>query len=470
LGCAPSSSNPASLPSFDDVSAAPAVIQGAAASIVLIAIPGASATGSFISPNGLLLTNNHVLGVGICPVEGCYAQLTYNYQRGYSVEQPLTVFVVPMAIDIGLDMAVLQASESPGGQPLSTPSYLTIDSRTPAALEGSHIHIVGHPEGSVKKWTSGEVVWSDGDWVWTTAFVLPGNSGSPILDDHGHLVGLLHRSADGLDLVTADGVNESSIGTASAALVAALGEPLPGSIGSVAASTTAAGVVASELLYLTAHTPTANVNGAPAQVLDALGAACDAALAVTDYASPEDLASALQPCLDAENWIECRSDAKTAYGVCPDDTSEWQRRYQAYFEYWRSFNGEIALDEISFGIASLASTMASGQTAGAQTLAQALGEAKPALDFDVAEHLAAFGVDTYQGASVIDFVRSYKSVPDYALNGEDIVSTILWLAYLGAIDSSELQSLLGSLHADPTIDLGTKLFIELAEYNRGILP
>ncbi len=466
-GC---SARSASLPSFDDITSAPPIIQEAAAAVVLVSLPGESATASFISPDGLLLTNNHVLGVGICPVEGCYAQLTRNFQRGFPVEQPLTVFLVPRAVSIGLDMAVLQASASPGGPPLSTPSYLTIDSRTPAALEGTHVTIVGHPEASLKKWTAGEVVWSDGDWIWTTAFILPGNSGSPLLDDHGHLVGLLHRSAEDLDLVTADGVNESSIGTASSALIGAMSAPLPDSMWSVAAPTSEANVVANQLVYLTARTPTANVDGMPVKVLDALGAACDAALAVTDYASPEDLTAGLQPCSAAENWIECRVDAMTPYAVCPDDLSAWQRRYQAYFEYWRSFNGELELDDMSFAQASLSDSMADGQATGAQLLTQALDEAKPALDFHVALHLAAFEIGSYQGTSIVDFIRGYQSVPDYALNGGYLVTTILWLGNFGALDISEVQGLLSALHGDPTIDLGTKLLIELAEYYRGILP
>jgi len=305
-------------------------------------------------------------------------------------------------------------------------------------------------------------------WIWTTAFILPGNSGSPLLDDHGHLVGLIHRSADGLSLVTPDGVNESSIGTASAALIAAMGEPVPNSIWSVAASTTEADVVNQQLVDLAARTPTAIVDGVREQALASLGTACDAALAVTDYASPEDLSTGLEPCFDAENWIECRTDATTPYGACPNDTSAWQGRYQAVFEYWRSFNGQLERDEMSFAEAALADSMADGLTAGAQVLSQALAEAKPALDFHVALHLAAFQIDTYRGTSVVDFARG--CVPDYALNGEYLVSTILWLGNFGALGASDTQGLLEAVHDEASIDLGTKLLIELAEYNRGILP
>jgi hypothetical protein len=468
--CGCSSTGPTFGPSLDDITSAPPAIQTAAAAVVLVTMPGFSATASFISPDGLLLTNNHVLGVGVCPIEGCYAQLTWKFQRGAPQEQPVTVFVVPRAVDVGLDMAVLQASSTPGGPPLPTPSYLTIDARGPESLQGIHVAVVGHPEGSVKKWSAGEVVDADGSWVITNAFLLPGDSGSPLLDDHGHLVGLMHRIAEGEDLVTTDGLNSSSIGTASSALIAAMSAPLPGSMGSIAAPTTDAEVVDHQLLYLAARTPTAQVGGVGKQVLASLGEACDAALAVTDYASPEDLSTALKPCLDAEQWIECRSDAMTPFGVCPPDASAWQSRYEAVYQYWRSFNGELELDEMSFAEAALSDSNSGGQTAGAQLLSQALTVAQPALDFHVASHLAAFSVDTYRGASVVDFARNYASVPDYAASGQDLVGTILWLGNRGALGLADTRSLLSAVHDDRTIDLGTKLFIELAEYYRGILP
>ncbi len=467
-GC--SSAAPTGGPSFEDITSANQTIQTAAAAVVLVTMPGFVATGSFISPDGLLLTNNHVLGVGVCPIEGCYAQLTWNYQRGARLSQPVTVFVVPKAVDVGLDMAVLQASSAPGGPPLSTPSYLTIDSRDPGSLQGIHVTVVGHPEGSVKKWSEGQVIDADGSWITTSVFVLPGNSGSPLLDDHGHIVGLMHRSPEGEDLIADDGLNVSSIGTASSALIAAMSAPLPGSMGSISAPVTDAEAVSHQLLYLSARVQTARVGGASKQVLASLGEACDAALAVKDYASPDDLSSALEPCFDAEHWIECRSDAQTPFGVCPDDGAAWQSRYKAMYEALRSLNGELDLDEMSFAEAALSSTMADGQGVAAQLLTQALAMAQPPLDFHVASYLAAFSIDTYRGASVVNFTRNYGSVPDYAANGEDLASTILWLSNTGAIGFADTKSLLSAVHGDRTIDLGTKLFIELAEYNRGILP
>jgi hypothetical protein len=467
-GC--SSQAPTFGPTLNDITSANQTIQTAADAVVLVTMPGFVATASFISPDGRLLTNNHVLGVGVCPVEGCFAQLTWKYQRGAPLAAPVNVFLVPRAVDIGLDMAVLEAHSTPGGPPLSTPSYLTIDARDPTSLQGVHVTVVGHPQGSVKKWAAGEVVSADGNWITTSAFMLPGDSGSPLLDDHGDIVGLMHRGPEGEDLIADDGLNAYSIGTASSALIAAMSAPLPSSMRSISAPATDADVVKNNLLYLTARTSTANVGGATKQVLDTLGEACDAALAVTDYASPEDLSTALQPCFDSEQWIECRTGTMTPYAVCPTDTGAWQSRYEAVYEYWRSFNGELELDEMSFAEAALSPSMDEGQAVGAQLLTKALEVAQPPLDFHVASHLAAFSLETYRGASVVDFVRNYASVPDYAANGQGLVSTILWLGNRGSIGPSETKSLLAAVHDDRTIDLGTKLFIELAEYNRGILP
>jgi hypothetical protein len=472
LGGCSSSSASVHLPSFDDVSSAPPAIQTAAQAIVLIGIPGAVATGSFISPDGLLLTNNHVLGAGVCPIEGCYAQVTWMYQRGAPLQPAITLYVIPRAVDIGLDMAVLQASVAPGAPPFATPQYLTIDSHDPASLLGTHINIVGHPEGSVKKWSAGEVISTDGSWIWTSAFILPGNSGSPILDDHGHLVGLIHRAPTDEDLVADDGIDLYSIGTASSALIGAMGAPLPASMWSTAAPATDADVVYNQLVYLAARVQNANVGGAAKPVLTSLGAACDQGLAVNDYASPEDLESGLQPCLDAEAWIECRTDSMTAFGVCPDatDAAAWLQRYQAVFDTWVAFNGQLELDETSFAPAALSSSMAAGQTAGAQRLSQALASTKPALDFHVAPNLAAFAIATYQGTSVVDFTRGYASVPDYAFWGESIVETVLFLNHADELSGSDTGTLLTTLAADPTIDLGTKLYIEQVQYNSGALP
>ena len=217
LACSTGSdpSSATALPYFNDITSAPAAIQAAARAVVRVGTSGQYGSGSFISGTGLLLTNNHILGTPVCPVEGCWVSLSFEYEVGQSRSEPRVLFAVPVAVDVGLDMATAQIYLSPGGAKLATPDHLTLRPLSPAALVGMHVTVVGHPEGHLKKWTEGTVFDADGDWIQSTAYDLPGNSGSPFLDDAGQLVGLLHRSPKGWDLITRDGVNVSSIGTAS---------------------------------------------------------------------------------------------------------------------------------------------------------------------------------------------------------------------------------------------------------------
>jgi len=60
-----------------------------------------------------------------------------------------------------------------------SPDFLSLTSRSALELLGTHVFVVGHPEASLKRWTEGTVVDTDGQWFKSTAFTLPGDSGSP---------------------------------------------------------------------------------------------------------------------------------------------------------------------------------------------------------------------------------------------------------------------------------------------------
>jgi hypothetical protein len=335
--------------------------------------------------------------------------------------------------------------------------------------------LVGHPEGRLKKWTDGVVAYWFGSWFESTAYILPGDSGSPALDDDGKIVGIVHRGPTGEDLFTSDGVNVYSIGTASASIMKAMGAPsLPPVMISTAAAATADDVVANDRVYLNARVSTATVGSAPAAVLTLLGDACDAALARQDFRSPDDLDAALTPCYEAMTWIECRVDAgPVSYGVvCPSalDASAWTGRFQATNQRWRDMNGSLDLSPISFGLAHLAGSLSAGYTAGAQGLQQALAvPPQPALDFALANYLAAFRVPWYAGETIATYVAGYRSVPHYELQATSIASAAGWLYGGGVLPRAQLLAILSELHGDPQVSVGTKLYVEELEYAYGAL-
>ena len=461
------------LPRFDDLTTAPAPIQKAASAVVRIHTAGEYGTGSFISPDGLLLTNNHVLGDTVCPLEGCSIELRFQFQRGQPYQQPVTVFAVPVAVDVGLDMAAVQIeSGGPGGPHLPTPDYLTIVSHEPASLLEMNITVVGHPESRLKKWTAGRVVDVFGNWFSSTAYILPGDSGSPVLDDAGNLVGLIHRSPTGEDLISRDGVNVMAIGTASGPLQAAItAASLPTAMISTAADSTASAVVSSNLVYLNAGATTVKVGGTATEVLSLLGSACDAALARTDFISPDDLSSALQPCNSALEWIECRQDAPAGAHtkVCPSaDSSQWARRFQQMNALWIAMNGNSDLTPVTFGAAQLSPNRASGIEAGNARLQTALAAAgNPGLDFGLEVYAAAFDLESYQGINTLAWLNSYRKRPGYQDYGISIASAYGWWWDNGAVDKTSAVSSLSGLRDDPHVSVSGQLYADQILYEAG---
>jgi V8-like Glu-specific endopeptidase len=459
-----SSSSPATvtLPHFNDITTATPEVQTAARAVVRVRTAGQSGSGFFISATGLLLTNNHVLGDPVCAVEGCYVELTQMHQRGEPQQQPSNAFGVPTTVNAGLDMAAVQFYD-PNGNQLDTPDFLSIDSEDPASLLNQHVTIVGHPEGKLKKWTDGQVVDADGQWITTTAYTLPGDSGSPILNDQGQVVGLLHRGPTSEDLFSTTGVNMYSVGTASAPIGTVLAAPPSAPVVSTTAPTTKDDFLANDFVFLNAHVANVTVDGMSISAIPILGEACDAALARTDFTSPNDLSNALTPCYQAQTWIDCRSGSSEPYGiVCPAPTeqSAWASRYQSMNQLWLGMNGQPDYGTASFAIAQLQPTWDDGVSAGAQSLQQVLDAASPVLDFELAEYLAAFAIESYGGTQIATYVSNYKQVPHYELQGTYIAYAAGWRHNNGNMTTAQLQNLLKQLYADPNFSVGTRLAIE----------
>jgi V8-like Glu-specific endopeptidase len=457
-----------SLPSFHDVQDGSAIVRTAAEAVVLIATSGQSGTGVFISGDGTLLTNNHVLGAPVCPEEGCYVNLSFDYQRGATPAPSKLVFVVPFAVDLGLDIAAVHVLTGRDGVPFVPPSFLTLVSRSSRTLLGTHLTLIGHPEAGLKKWTDGVVVDATEEWIRTSAFGLPGDSGSPLIDDQGNMVAINHRGPNSQDLISQSGVNVFSIGSASAPVVQALAYPtLPPGMISLLADTTAESVVADNLVYRNAHVLTASIAGSQTDVLSLLGSACDAALARTDFTSIDDLDFALSPCFDASAWIECRVDQVATGGECPTDTNAWSARYDALNVLERDIGGGLELYYASRAHAPLASSKADGIAAAQTALQRALSQTPPPLDFYLAYYLGSVGIQSYQGVDLPSYTSAYAQVPGYNLQASYIAFLATWLNGNGWWTVDETLSVVRALYADPSVSIGAKLSIEQILYSWG---
>jgi hypothetical protein len=467
--CADDAPN-ANPPKLNDLTSAEKPIRVAAKAVVRIQHPaGLSGTGSFISDDGLMLTNNHVLGTEECAREGCLITLTFDHQRGEPSADPVDVFAVPEHADPGLDMAVLQLyTDDSLRRRLSTPDFLDFSPRDSKELIGTRVTAVGHPLGRLKKWSSGTVIDADGSWFESTVFSLPGSSGSPMLDDEGKIVGLLHRGSDGFDLLTRTSSNVSAIGTAAAALKPALDAPLPATMISLDDALTPEQVLAHSDAFLAGSEPEAEIDGVKTRILTVLADACDEGLAREDYTSLEELMSGLGPCLAAMDFIECRSDLDDPLDAavsCPMDREDWIARMQAVVQRQLDFNGSLELSPISFGIESLSLNESEGSARARRAILAALDQADPLYDFAMAPYLAAFGITSYAGQSTLDLIEGYKRFPFYERSAWDIALSALWLFSTGALEREQALRITKELYRNDKIDLGSRLRIEEILYN-----
>jgi hypothetical protein len=237
---------------------------------------------------------------------------------------------------------------------------------------------------------------------------------------------------------------------------------------SVDAATTSDAFATIEQIYQNGKATSINLGTSTSDPLSVLGPLCDAGLARSDFVSLEDLEAALEPCYSAQYWIDCRTDASPPPWavVCPatTDIATWQSRYLEMNQKFVAFNGMREYNDVSFAIADLQSSRASGIIAGTEALETALDAPTPVLDYTLANYLIAFQLYTYEGTGLSDYVRNYRQVSDYQLQGTSIVECASWLWGNSQWSPADFRAFLGQIGGDPNIDVGARLFADYYQY------
>src|SRR5258708_6441591 len=130
-----------------------------------------SGTGFFISPDGLLLTNFHVISGGSSIMAKTPSGAVYFLKSVLSASKTY-------------DVAKLQffATDVP---------YLTLGSSS-GAIEGQRVLVIGNPEGLEGTVSDGIIsAFRDNrSMIQITAPISPGSSGSPVLEEAGNVIGV----------------------------------------------------------------------------------------------------------------------------------------------------------------------------------------------------------------------------------------------------------------------------------------
>ena len=142
-------------------------------------------SGFFIDTRGYLLTNYHVIKSEVDPTYEGYSRLFIRFNETTGEKIPAKV----IGYDTVFDLALLKAE--------TTVKYAFGGSGSERANPGDRVFAIGSPAGLEKTITSGIVSATGrrflqmGDTVQVDVPVNPGNSGGPLLDEKGDLIGVV---------------------------------------------------------------------------------------------------------------------------------------------------------------------------------------------------------------------------------------------------------------------------------------
>ncbi len=176
---------------------AASVYRSASPSVVVIygfdsANQGSSGTGSLVTSDGMVLTNNHVIFNAKTGRPYSNIRVFFKPDRitgDVSVDLKESYPIRIVARDATLDLAIIQVQ----GAPRNVPLLELGDSEVVSV--GASVAAIGHPGGGgLWTLTTGTISSrrKDGtrDVFQTDAAINPGNSGGPLLDGNAHLIGV----------------------------------------------------------------------------------------------------------------------------------------------------------------------------------------------------------------------------------------------------------------------------------------
>lgn len=464
---------------FKNVSEATEALKQAARAVVkLETYDGGFGTAFFISKDGLLVTNNHVLGSDeiSCALEGCYVDLYFNLQIGSKKEDSQEVFAVPVSMDAAGDIALFQIyTDSSKAEKFSSPHSLSILARDSKQLQGESVHTIGHPKGGLKKWTQGKVFRKEGEWFNATNFSLPGSSGSPFLNSEGKVLGILHRSSRGNGLISRNNLISKTFGTASAEIVKMQNKPMGlDTFFSVREKHDLEEITENYDSYLMSHQGNALLeDGTKIHLLDALAQRCDNALKRKNFSNTEQIETALSYCTTrAWHWINCRNPEQgKGYKVCPaaKQKEAWQSRFEKAAEIaFKNHSDQFIRWYIS--PLRLASSPAEASKIESGRIAQYIKDHNPSLSFSLALYLVMHReLVEYKKWDVKKYVLNYREQAHYEFSYGDIISCHEELFYAKEIDRTQFKNRIETIFKDEKLNLDNKMELELLAYELGLL-
>jgi len=169
-----------------------AIYRKAVPAVVLVVTDEGLGSGAIINAEGHVVTNWHVVGTAPQVI------VVFKPKDGTELKKELAFRATVEKVDQVTDLALLKIHAPP-----QTMAFLSLGNISTLQV-GQDVHAIGHPKGEVWTYTQGIISQIRADYAWSTGAarshrakviqtqtpVNPGNSGGPLLDDKGKLIGI----------------------------------------------------------------------------------------------------------------------------------------------------------------------------------------------------------------------------------------------------------------------------------------
>lgn len=322
---------------FKDVRHLPKQIRSASQAVIKLM----DATASFVCHEGrvILMTNHHVLGSHNCSLNGCYASSRFQFEKGQPHQQK-QLFLIPIAASEDVDVAFYSFKEVvPNGLTSFQPPCLKFPSQK---LQGSQVTLLGHPRGSLKKFSQGKLIERWRGYIHISAFSLPGSSGSPMVDELGQLIGIHHSSVKKNDMFSASEIIYKGRGSSYKAISKVLREKRTPEFISTRGPVSFSFAKRHALVFQQARVVPKLIGGE--NFFSKLFSSCQREAGLKTL-SLKKFASSHKACTVAKSWLQCPSENSlaqdsTTYTHCPKDRQKWHVLFLKVAKSYQRFQGQ----------------------------------------------------------------------------------------------------------------------------------